>query len=170
MSSIQDDRVAAMECFVDANEEAGRLHDWTGLAPFFSPEAVYWYDTGAVQTVANGPEEICNLVLVRDQLGWMNWTYPFEGFAVNGDRAYTRWWNRGPGARADGSYYQAIGMSSIRFAPDSTLFAEQIDLFDLGVLVKLCDEIPDELLLPVMKEKQLPAMRKLVAQVIGDLS
>jgi hypothetical protein len=33
--------------------------------------------------------------------------------------------------------------------------------------VQLCDEIPDELLLPVMKEKQLPMMRRLVAQAIG---
>ena len=59
-------------------------------------------------------------------------------------------------------------MSYIRFAPESALFAEQIDLFDLGVLVKLCDEIPDELLLPVMREKQLPVMRKLVANTLGS--
>ena len=167
MSALHDDRLAAMERFVEANDEAGRLHDWTGLKPYYAEDAVYWYDTGAVQTVARGPDEICNLVLVRDQLGWMNWTYPFEGFAVHGDQAFTRWWNRGPGLRPDGSYYQVIGMSTMRFAEGSTLFLEQIDLFDLGKLVQLCDEIPDELLLPVMKERQLPVMRKLVAEAIG---
>ncbi len=167
MSALHAERVRAVEHFIEANDQAGERHDWTGLAPFYAEDAVYWYDTGAVQTVAHGPDEICNLVLVRDQLGWMNWTYPFDGFAVNGDQAFTRWWNRGPGLRPDGSYYQVIGMSTMRFAEGSTLFAEQIDLFDLGKLVQLCDEIPEELLLPVMKQKQLPVMRRLVAEAIG---
>ena len=102
MSTLHEERMAAMERFVEANDEACALHDWTGLEPYYADDAVYWYDTGAVQTVARGPDEICNLVLVRDQLGWMNWTYPFEGFAVNGDQAFTRWWNRGPGLLPDG--------------------------------------------------------------------
>lgn len=167
MPDLHADRVAALERFIVANDEAGRQHDWTPLADFYAPDALYHYDTGAVRTVARGPEEICNLVLVRDQLGWMNWTFPFEGFAVNGDAAFTRWWNRGPGLRPDGSPYQVIGMSWIRFEAAGTRFAEQIDLFDLGKLVQLCDEIPEELLLPAMREKQLPLMRRLVAQAIG---
>jgi hypothetical protein len=167
VSSLDAERFQTMQRFVEANDQAGRLHDWTGLKPFYAEDAVYWYDTGVVRTLAKGPDEICNLVLVRDQLGWMNWTYPFDGFAVNGDLAFTRWWNRGPGIRPDGSYYEVIGMSSIRFAQESPLFAEQIDLFDLGKLVQLCDEIPEELLLPIMKERQLPMMRKLVAEAIG---
>lgn len=167
MTALQDSRRDALERFVAANDEAGRLHDWTGLADFYADDALYWYDTGAVQTVARGPAEICNLVLVRDQLGWMNWTYPFECWAVAGEHAFTRWWNRGPGRRPDGSFYQVVGMSHIRFEPEGARFAEQLDLFDLGKLVQLCDEIPDELLLPVMKEKQLPVMRRLVAQAIG---
>jgi hypothetical protein len=167
MSSLHDERMKTMRRFVEANAEAGRLHDWTGLAPFYADDALYWYDTGAVQTRAHGPAEICNLVLVRDQLGWMNWTFPFEDFGVNGERAFTQWWNRGPGTRPDGSHYQVIGMSAIRFVAGDTKFREQIDLFDLGKLVQLCDEIPDELLLPIMKEKQLPVMRRLVADAIG---
>jgi hypothetical protein len=169
MSTLHDERVTTMERFLAANADAGRQHDWTGLAPFFAADALYHYDTGALRTVARGPAEICNLVLVRDQLGWMNWTFPFEGFAVNADRAFTQWWNRGPGTRADGSYYQVIGMSAIRFADGGTKFIEQIDLFDLGKLVQLCDEIPDVLLLPIMKEKQLPVMRRLVADAIGGI-
>lgn len=167
MPPLQDHRQETLERFVAANDEAGRLHDWTALAEFYAPDALYWYDTGALQTVARGPQEICNLVLVRDQLGWMNWTYPFDSWAVGGDHAFTRWWNRGPGTRPDGSFYQVIGMSHIRFEEQGVRFAEQVDLFDLGKLVQLCDEIPDELLLPVMKEKQLPMMRRLVAQAIG---
>jgi ketosteroid isomerase-like protein len=167
MTSLADDRTATLERFIAANDEAGRQHDWTPLADFYTPDALYWYDTGAVQTIARGPEEICNLVLVRDQLGWMNWTYPFECHAVSGEHAFTRWWNRGPGQRPDGSPYQVIGMSHIRFEPGGTRFAEQVDLFDLGKLVQLCDEIPEDLLLPVMKQKQLPLMRKLVARSIA---
>jgi hypothetical protein len=37
----------------------------------------------------------------------------------------------------------------------------------LGKLVQLCDEIPGDLLLPVMRDKQLPRMRELVGQAIG---
>jgi hypothetical protein len=166
MSFLLVERQQTLERFVAANAEAGRLHDWTGLAGFYCDDALYWYDTGAVQTVARGPDEICNLVLVRDQLGWMNWTYPFECWAVGGEHAFTRWWSRGPGERPDGSFYQVIGMSHIRFEEGGPRFVEQVDLFDLGKLVQLCDEIPDELLLPIMKEKQLPVMRRLVADAI----
>jgi len=168
VSELHARRIEMLERFIEANDTASHLHDWTGLRPFYTEDADYHYDTGAVRTEAHGPDEIVNRVFVRDQLGWMNWTYPFESYAVNGEHAFTRWWNRGPGTRPDGSFYQVIGMSYIRFAPESALFAEQIDLFDLGVLVKLCDEIPDELLLPVMREKQLPVMRKLVANTLGS--
>ncbi|NNL67197.1 MAG: nuclear transport factor 2 family protein [Myxococcales bacterium] len=167
MNTLHERRVETLERFIEANDEAGRLHDWTGLEPFYAPDAHYHYDTGAVRTEARGPQEITRLVLVRDQLGWMNWTYPFESWAVNGEHAFTRWWNRGPGRRPDGSFYQVIGMSYIRFEPEGVRFIEQIDLFDMGRLVMLCDEIPEELLLPVMREKQLPLMRKLVAQALG---
>jgi len=164
--SLQEERLATLERFIAANGEAERQRDWTLLAEFYADDAVYWYHTGAVETRAEGPEEICRLVLVRDQLGWLNWTFPFEGFAVHGDQAFTRWWNRGPGERADGSPWQVPGMSHLRFGPDGR-FCEQMDLFDLGKLVQLMDEMPDELLLPVMREKQLPVMRKLVAQSIA---
>ena len=164
--SLYDDRVATVERFIAANRLAEQRRDWTVLGEFYAEDAYYHYDTGVGRTEARGPDEICRLVLVRDQLGWLNWSFPFEGFAVNGDRAYTRWWNRGPGKRPDGSFFQVMGMSAIRF-DEGLLFHEQIDLFDLGVLVKLMDEIPDDLLLPVMREKQLPAMRRLCAGAIG---
>lgn len=167
MEALHEKRVEALRGFINANDEAGRCHDWAPLKAFYAETALYHYDTGAEQTVARGPDEICNLVLVRDQLGWMNWTYPFEGFAVEGEQAFTRWWNRGPGQRKDGSFYQVIGMSFLRFVEGGTLFDEQIDVFDLGKLVQLCDEIPDDLLLPVMRDKQLPRMRELVGQAIG---
>jgi len=163
--SRHDDRVEIVRRFIAANAEAERRRDWTVLAPFYSDDAVYWYDTGAVETRARGPEESCRLVLVRDQLGCLNWTFPYEGFAVEGDQAFTRWWNRGPGLRPDGSPWQVPGMSHLRFAEDGR-FCEQMDLFDLGKLVQLMDEMPRELLLPVMRERQLPVMRKLVAQAI----
>jgi ketosteroid isomerase-like protein len=166
MDAVHEERIETMRRFIETNREAEQKRDWTLLADFYAEDAVYWYDTGAVKTHARGPEEICRLVLVRDQLGWLNWTFPFEGFAVSGDQAFTRWWNRGPGRRPDGSHYQVIGMSHFRFAADGK-FSEQVDVFDLGKLVQLCDEIPDELLLPVMRDRQLPVMRKLVAQAIG---
>jgi ketosteroid isomerase-like protein len=162
-----EERVERVRRFIEANADAERRRDWTVLRDFYTEDAVYWYDTGAVETRAEGPDEICRLVLVRDQLGWLNWTFPFEGFAVQGDQAFTRWWNRGPGTRPDGSPWQVPGMSHLRFGPDGR-FCEQMDLFDLGKLVQLMDEMPEDLLLPVMRERQLPVMRKLVAQAIQN--
>ena len=164
--SLHEERVAIVERFIAANGRAEAQRDWTVLREFYAEDAVYWYHTGGVETRAVGPDEICRLVLVRDQLGWLNWTFPFEGFAVSGDQAFTRWWNRGPGARPDGSPWQVPGMSHLRFGPDGR-FVEQMDLFDLGRLVQLMDEMPSDLLLPVMREKQLPVMRKLVQQSLA---
>jgi ketosteroid isomerase-like protein len=160
-----EQRVETVRRFIEANREAEQRRDWTVLGEFYADDAVYWYHTGGVETRAQGPDEICRLVLVLDQLGWLNWTFPFEGFAVSGDQAFTRWWNRGPGTRPDGTPWQVPGMSHIRFAPDGR-FREHMDLFDMGRLVQLMDEMPQELLLPVMRDKQLPVMRKLVARSI----
>ena len=159
-------RADTLERFIAANRVAEERRDWTVLGEFYAADAIYEYDTGSSRTVASGPDEICRLVLVRDQLGWLNWTFPFEAFAVQGDHAFTRWWNRGPGVRPDGSYWQVIGMSHLTFADDRH-FAAQIDLFDMGKLVQLMDEMPSELLLPVMRDKQLPWMRRAVAAAIG---
>jgi len=164
--SSHERRVATIERFIAANGIAEERRDWTVLGEFYAPDALYEYDTGSTRTVARGPEEICRLVMVRDQLGWLNWNFPFEAFAVQGEHAFTHWWNRGPGKRADGSPFQVIGMSHLRFADDDH-FASQIDLFDMGRLVQLMDEMPSELLLPVMRDKQLPWMRRAVARAIG---
>ena len=62
MSALHDERVATMERFIEANREAEKRGDWTVLGEYYSDDAVYWYDTGAVQTVARGLDEICRLV------------------------------------------------------------------------------------------------------------
>lgn len=159
-------RVRTLERFIAANRSAEERRDWTVLGEFYAEDALYEYDTGSSRTVARGPDEICRLVMVRDQLGWLNWSFPFEAFAVQADQAFTHWWNRGPGRRPDGGYWQVIGMSHIRYADDDH-FASQVDLFDMGRLVQLMDEMPRELLLPVMRDKQLPWMRRAVAESIG---
>ena len=164
--SSQERRVATIERFIAANALAEERRDWTVLGEFYAEGALYEYDTGATRTVARGPDEICRLVMVRDQLGWLNWTFPFEAYAVQGDDAFTHWWNRGPGVRPDGGYWQVIGMSHLTFADDDH-FASQVDLFDMGKLVQLMDEMPPDSLLPVMRDKQLPWMRRAVAGAIA---
>ncbi len=38
MPSLLDPRQQTLERFVAANGEAGRLHDWTGLADFYAKD------------------------------------------------------------------------------------------------------------------------------------
>jgi hypothetical protein len=46
--------------------------------------------------------------------GLEGWTFPQDWQLVEGDRLVTAWRNRLPGRRADGSFFEAPGMSVLR--------------------------------------------------------
>ena len=49
----------------------------------------------------------------RDSMqGLDDWRFPNEWVAIDGDPVVLRWWNRLPGQRADGTYYEAPGLST----------------------------------------------------------
>jgi len=105
--------------------EAGEV-GWDALAAFFTDDATFidpaW---GRVEGIAAIRE-----FLVESMAGLEDWSFPHEWTAVDGDRLVARWWNRLPGQRPDGSYYQAPGISIMVYAGDGK-FSYEEDLLNM---------------------------------------
>jgi len=136
---------AAIERLRDAFVEAERRNTWAWIADeFYLPDATYCCAYGGAMPVfARSRDEIRATHYGRDMdvgSGWAGWSFPIVSFAVNGDQIFSRWKNRGPGTRPDGSFYETDGVSFIIYGGGGK-FASQIDLFDIGHQMKLCDEL-----------------------------
>jgi SnoaL-like protein len=122
---------ATVERFIEANRRAEESNDWNVLAEFYTDDAVYTYAGLAAggMVEARGRDEIRRQILERDMAPYRGWTFPYDWFAIDGNRVVTRWWNRAPGSRADGSPIQCPGMSVLEYAGGGR-FSSQFDLFD----------------------------------------
>ena len=114
--------------------EAGEL-GWEALAEFFTDDATFvdpaW---GRIE----GRDAI--VTFLRDSMaGLEDWTFPLEWEVVDGDWLVTGWQNRLPGRRADGSYYQAPGMSRILYAGGGKFSFEQ-DLLNMVHVIEVIKE------------------------------
>ena len=67
------------------------------------------------------------------------WTYPERWRAVDGNRIAYGWWNRLPGQRPDGSYYQFMGTSLKVYAGDG-LFSYHEDVYNMSVCTEVIGE------------------------------
>jgi ketosteroid isomerase-like protein len=114
--------------------EAGRV-GWHTLADFFTEDAFFvdpaW---GRVE----GRENIRRF-MVESMAGLEGWTFPREWTGVEGDRLVSIWQNRLPGQRADGSFYQAPGVSIMIYAGDGK-FASEEDLLNMVHVIELIRE------------------------------
>ena len=117
--------------FAAANVRAESERDWGPLADFYTDDAVYTYVGLAAggEVHAHGKEEIRKIVMGRDMEDYAGWTFPFQWIAIDGNRVITRWNNRAPGSRADGSPIECPGISVLEYAGDGK-FCSQFDLFD----------------------------------------
>jgi ketosteroid isomerase-like protein len=133
---------ATMDRFIAANRSAERDGNWERLADFYAEDAVYVYAGLAAggMVEARGREAIRKLVLARDMEDYRGWTFPHEWLVIDGDRIVTKWQNRGPGRRRDGTYYEAPGISVIEYAGDGK-FKSQWDLYDRLSVKAVKDEV-----------------------------
>lgn len=123
--------------------EAARRNEWEWIADaFYAERCEYICEYGGTMRVhASTRDEIRATHYGRDmRVGWEGWSFPIERYTTNGSQIITHWWNRGPGTRPDGGYYQTPGVSFIT-VDDEGRFIEQLDLFDLAHQMKLCDEL-----------------------------
>jgi len=113
--------------------EAGEL-SWEALADFFTDDATFidpaW---GRVEGIAE-----IRQFLVESMLGLDGWTFPHEFATVHEDQLLARWQNRLPGARADGSYYQAPGYSLMTYAGNGKFSFEEdlLNMVHVGELIR----------------------------------
>lgn len=115
--------------------EAGEL-GWDALADFFTEDATFidpaW---GRIE----GRDAIRRF-LEESMAGLEGWTFPREWTAVlDGSRLASGWQNRLPGRRADGSAYQALGVSVMRYAGNGR-FSHEEDLLNMVHVIELIGE------------------------------
>ena len=164
MSYPREELEAAIVALRDAFVEAEKRNSWSWIADELYHENATYYCPygGAMPVFARSREEISQTHYGRDMdvgSGWAGWSFPITSFAVNGDQIFSRWVNRGPGRRPDGSYYETEGVSFITYGGDGK-FSSQYDLFDIGHQMKLCDELKEAGLLDPTLEREWVAPMK----------
>ena len=150
--------------------EADEKNEWTFFVDeMYAKDCIYTCEYAGVMLVrSEGIDEIKATHYGRDMAyGWEDWSFPYMGVYVGEDnRLITHWMNRGPGQKADGSFYETPGVSFLRFNDDGKII-EQLDMFDLVHQMKLCDELEAQGTLSehlkdnwvaMMKEKLLTAL------------
>jgi len=114
--------------------ERGEL-PWSALARFFTDDATFidpaW---GRVEGI-----EAIRQFLDESMTGLEGWTFPQDFCLVDAGRIVTRWMNRLPGQRADGSFYEAPGISLILYAGDGRFRYEE-DLLNMVHVMELIRE------------------------------
>ena len=117
-----------------AGIEAGEL-GWEALADFFTEDATFidpaW---GRV----DGRDGIRRFMR-ESMAGLDDWTFPHLWRVIEGNRIVAAWWNRLPGQRADGSHYEALGVSIITYAGNGR-FSWEEDLLNMVHVFELMKE------------------------------
>lgn len=85
---------------------------WSTLADVFTDDATFidpaWGRIEGVETLRK--------FFDKSMGGLEGWTFPQQHCLIENDVIVTRWKNRLPGQRADGTYYEATGCSTIYYA------------------------------------------------------
>lgn len=171
MAYPQAEVEAAIRGLAEAFVEAERLGKWAWIADaFYHEDCVYFCPYGgATPVLARGRDEIRATHYGRDMdvgSGWAGWSFPIINWGVRGDEIISHWLNRGPGLRPDGSHYETHGVSFITYGGGGK-FSYQMDLFDFGHQMKLCDELDAAGLLhaDLKRDWVIPMKRRIVASL-----
>ena len=155
---------------ISAHEQASRTNEWTFFVDeIYAQDCVYTCQyAGVMEVTASGIDEIKATHYGRDMLvGWEGWTFPYLGvYTGTGNRLITHWLNRGPGKRADDSFFETPGVSFITLDDDARI-VRQFDMFDLAHQMHLCDELEEAGLLSARLKEEwvLPMKARLRAQL-----
>lgn len=118
-----------------ATRAAQDRDDWNAYCDLLTEDAVYVEHHFGVY---RGREAIrAWLVPVMKPL--VGWSYPTEWCVIEGDRVVFLWWNRMPGRRADGSFYEFSGITTMLYAGGG-LFSHQEDVYNFDETRKVMRE------------------------------
>jgi ketosteroid isomerase-like protein len=116
-----------------ARVEAGEL-GWDALADFFTDDATFidpaW---GRIEGI-----DAIRRFLVESMAGLEDWSFPHDWTQVDGDRVVSRWYNRLPGRRPDGSHYEAPGLSILHYAGGGRFSYEEdlLNMVHVGEIIR----------------------------------
>lgn len=114
---------------------------WTDLADLFREDGIYEEPFfGRIE----GREAIRDF-LERSMRGLDEWEFPFDWIVVDENRVVTRWFNRLPRVRRDGSPFEFTGISSILYDDDG-MIVSQSDSYDRIEAVRVLTEAKSPLL------------------------
>ena len=132
----RDEMEAAHDRYLETRDrvEKGEL-GWDALADFFTEDATFidpaW---GRIE----GRERIRGF-MTESMAGLEDWTFPHQWRAIDGNTIIAGWQNRLPGTRADGTPYQALGISVIHYAGDGR-FSYEEDILNMVHVFELMKE------------------------------
>ncbi len=122
--------------WVEVNDRAEALGDWTILEEFYTDDAEYGYNVGPkYDFLAVGRDRIRDWILKNEQDGLQGWRYPFETYVIDekkGEIVFF-WKQVAPGKQPDGSSYEiaGVGGSYCRYAGDFK-WSWMRDFFDVA--------------------------------------
>jgi hypothetical protein len=172
MSTLSDTQLRdTADKLIAAHQAASQSNEWTFFVDeLYARDCIYTCEyAGVMRVTANGIDEIKATHYGRDMLvGWEGWTFPYMGvYTGENDRLITHWMNRGPGERADGSYYETPGVSFITLDSDARI-CRQHDMFDLAHQMHLCDDLEEAgLLSPQLKAQWVLPMKARLQQQLA---
>jgi hypothetical protein len=109
--------------------------DWEGFGKTFTDDAVYIEHHYGV---FRGKKAILDwIVPVMEYC--KGWTFPVEWVVIDGNRIVHKWWNRLPGKRADGTFYEFAGITAMEYAGNGQ-FSFQEDMYNRHETDKVIEE------------------------------
>ncbi len=136
-----------MRRWKQANLDAEAAGDWRSMAEFYTEDAEYTWNLGPEEDfIARGREQIRDWCLGTEMEGLDGWQYPYDRVLID-DRqgeVVAFWRQVAPGARADGTAYEVLGVggSWFRYAGNYQ-WSWQRDFFDLGNVMALFVELAE---------------------------
>ena len=100
---------------------------WDALADMFTEDGTY-IDAAWGRSV--GRENIRKF-LHDSMQGLDDWSFPIEWTMIEGNRVVLKFYNRLPGRRPDGTFYEVPGISVLEYAGNGKLSLEH-DIYDMA--------------------------------------
>lgn len=123
--------------WLDINRTAQRTGDWTVMASFYEPEATYgWSYSPTDHFMANGRDEIRDLALGTEMLGFQGWIYPYQAviFDDRTGQAFGLWRQLSTFDSPAAKPYEIQGLGGSWFQYSGKRgWSWQRDIFDVGM-------------------------------------